>query len=215
MCGQSLVETAFMLPLLVLLVLNVVNLGYFFLVIVNLTGAARSATLYSTQGGATPFAGSIPSSGGSAPTTTTNSVAYLIYQDLTGALGSPTSVTVQVCSQANLDSTGAGVNTDTGSVQRTNCETCTSGSGCSPANGSATSTSYDGTPVPDVDPEAASTSCKPTSHCGPFVLNQVQIKYVFKTLIPGKIFNIPLQASAMCNGGTCTFYRMAEMRSMN
>ncbi len=30
--GQSLVETALMLPLLILVVLNVVNLGYFFLV---------------------------------------------------------------------------------------------------------------------------------------------------------------------------------------
>ena len=33
--GQSLVETALMLPLLILLVLNVVNLGYFFLPLIR------------------------------------------------------------------------------------------------------------------------------------------------------------------------------------
>src|SRR5581483_4215825 len=36
--GQSLVETALMLPLLLLVVFNVVNLAYFFLVVINLTG---------------------------------------------------------------------------------------------------------------------------------------------------------------------------------
>src|SRR5215467_7501215 len=113
--GQSLVETAIMLPLLLLVTFNVINFGYFFLVIVNLTGAARTGTLYSIEGGATPLAGSIPSSGGSTPTTSKQSVAYLIYQDLTGGLTNPTGVTVQVCSQGNLDSGGAGTNSNTGS----------------------------------------------------------------------------------------------------
>jgi len=202
--GQSLVETALMLPLLVMLVLNVVNLGYFFLVAVNLTGAARTATLYAIEGGASPAAGATPSSGGSAPTTNIASVTYLVYQDLTGALASPTGVTVQVCSQANLDSSGAGTNTNTGAVLRTNCETCTSG-GCTPANGGASSSSYSGSPVPSLDPEAPG-----------FVLNRVDIQYDVAPLIPGTIFNIPLRASGMCNsGGTCQFFRHAEMRAMN
>jgi Flp pilus assembly protein TadG len=202
--GQSLVETAIMLPLLILIFLNVVNFGYFFVVIVNLTGAARSATLYSIEGGATPAAGAIPSSGGSAPGTTTDSVAYLIYQDLTGALSSPTGVTVQVCSQANLDSGGAGTNTNTGSVLRTNCETCTS-SGCSPLNGASASSGYNGSPIPNYDPEAPG-----------FVLNRVDIEYDLTPLIPGTIFNIPLRASGMCNSGsTCHFFRHVEMRAMN
>ena len=202
--GQSLVETALMLPLLVMLVLNVVNLGYFFLVAVNLTGAARTAALYAIEGGASPMAGAIPSSGGSAPTTSKASVTYLVYEDLTGALASPTGVTVQVCSQANLDSSGAGTNTNTGAVLRANCETCTS-SGCTPANGSASSNSYNGSPVPSLDPEAPG-----------FVLNRVDVRYDVAPLIPGTIFNIPLRASGMCNsGGTCSFFRHAEMRAMN
>ncbi len=182
--GQSLVETALILPLLIMITLNVVNLGYFFLVAVNLTGAARTASLYAIEGGATPAAGNLASSGGSTPTTNTDSVTYLVYQDLAGALANSTGVTVQVCSQANLDSSGAGTNTNTGGLLRTNCETCTS-SGCTPLNNAAASSSYSGSPVPSLDPEAPD-----------FVL-------------------IPLRASGMCNsGGTCAFFRHAEMRAM-
>ena len=202
--GQALLETALMLPLLLLIFFNVVNFGYFFLVIVNLSGAARSSTLYAIEGGATPLAGTVPSSGGSTPGTATDSVTYLVYQDLTGALANPTGVTVQVCSQANLDSGGGGTNTDTGTKLRTNCETCTS-SGCSPLNGASSTSSYDGSPVPDYDPEQPG-----------FVLNRVSIRYDVSPLIPGTIFNIPLRASGMCNsGGTCSFFRTAEMRAMN
>ncbi len=196
--GQSLVETALILPLLLLIVCNVVNLGYFFLVIVNLTGASRSATLYSIEGSYTPYALQEPSSGTatSTITTTPGTVAYDVYQDLTGAVWNPTGVTVQVCTQVNVNSsTGMGTNTQ-GSQQLANCDSCTS-SGCSAANG------YAGSPAPSADPEQPS-----------FVLNQVDIIYNFSTLIPGTIFNIPLQASAMCNSGSCTFTRHARMRSM-
>jgi len=193
-----------MLPLLIMLTLNVVNLAYFFAVAVNITGTARTSTLYSIEGGATPVAGSIPSSGGSTPSTLTSSVTYLAYQDLTGALANPTGITVQVCSQANLDSSGAGTNTNTGTTLRTNCQSCSS-AGCSPANGSAPSSSYNGSPVPDFDPEAPG-----------FVLNRVSVRYDVTPLIPGTIFNIPLRASGMCNtGGSCQFFRNAEMRAMN
>jgi len=200
--GQSLVETALMLPILIMIALNVVNLGYFFLVVINLTGASRTSTLYSIQGAATPAVSAIPPSGGTTPTTNVGSVAYLVYQDLYGSVGNPTSVSVQVCSQANVNSSGSPVNTNTGNLVRTNCETCTSSAGCGAAG--------NGTPVPDFDPEAGTSSTTPG-----FVLNQVQITYTFSTLIPGTIFNIPLQASAMCNSGTCTFTRQAEMRAMN
>lgn len=192
--GQSLVETALMLPLLVLLVLNAVNLGYFFLVIVNLTASARSSTLYSIEGSYTPYATQEPGSGGSTPTTTPGTVAYTAYQDMTGALGNATGASVQVCTQVNINSSGSGVN-GTGSGQIANCETCTS-AGCGTAGAGTLST-------PSPDPEAPS-----------FVLNQVDIQYTFNTLFPGRIFNLPLQASAMCNSGSCTFTRRARMRSM-
>ena len=39
--GQSLVETALMIPLLLVLILNAVNFGYFLIVTLNLTSAAR------------------------------------------------------------------------------------------------------------------------------------------------------------------------------
>jgi Flp pilus assembly protein TadG len=194
--GQSLVETALMLPLLIMIVLNVVNLGYFFLVIINLTGAARSSTLYSIEGSYTPYASQEPSSGGSTPTTTQATVAYTVYKDLTGALSNPTSATVQVCSQMNVNSgTGSGVN-GSGANQLANCVTCTS-SGCGAVG--------TGSPAPSADPEAPS-----------FVANQVDITYQFHTLFTGRIFNIPLQAfSGICSSsGSCIFTRRARMRSM-
>ena len=193
--GQSLVETALVLPLLVMVVLNVVNLGYFFLVLSNLTGAARTATMYSTEGSATPAATALPTSGGASPTTSLFSVTYLTFQDMTGALWNPTGASVQVCSPININGSNSGTN-GSGATQKANCETCTSGSGCSAAG--------TGSPVPASDPEAPN-----------FILNQVDISYTFNTLIPGKLFNIPLQASAMCNSGSCTFVRRARMRGMN
>jgi len=189
-----------MLPLLLLVVLNVVNLAYFFLVTINLTGAARTATLYSIEGSYTPYANQEPSSGtssGATLTTTFGTVAYTAYQDLTGAVWNPTASTtsIQVCSQINTNSaTGQGVN-GAGASQKANCVVCDTSNGCLAAN------SYSGNPAPSADPEAPS-----------FVLNQVDISYTFSTLIPGRIFNLPL--ATLCNGGTCTFIRRARMRSM-
>src|SRR5713101_4055205 len=111
--GQSLVETALILPLLLLLVCNVVNLGYFFLIIVNLTGASRTAALYSIEGSYTPYALQEPFSGTatSTVTTTPGTVTYAVYQDLTGAVWNPTGASVQVCTQVNINSgTQSGVN---------------------------------------------------------------------------------------------------------
>ena len=193
--GQSLVETALMLPLLLLVVFNVVNLGYFFLVLLNLTGASRTSTEYAIMGASTPAQTTLPSPGpGSANCTpTTNlTVAYVVQQDMCGALWNPTGSTVtsvQVCTS------GIGVN-GSGATQKSNCQTC-SGNSCQ-----SVVTTPPATLGPD--PEAPN-----------FVLNQVEITYTFNTLIPGKIFNIPLQASSMCSSGTCTFIRRANMRAMN
>src|SRR5689334_20106191 len=102
--GQALLETALMLPLLVLLVLNVVNLGYFFLVVINLTGTSRTSTLYSIEGSATPAQSPLPASGPgvTACNSTANlSVAYVAQQDMCGALSGPTVTSVTVCSAAN------------------------------------------------------------------------------------------------------------------
>src|SRR5260370_25785485 len=123
--GQSLIETALMLPLLLLIVCNVVNLGYFFLIIVNLTGASRSATLYSIEGSYTPYAKQEAASGTSSSSilTTPGTVAYTVYQDLNGAVLNPTGATVRVCTQMNINSgTGSCVNC-IGAAQVANGET--------------------------------------------------------------------------------------------
>ena len=186
--GQALVETALVVPLLVLLVLNVVNFGYFFWVTTNLTAASRSATLYAIEGSSTPWAKQLPAAGNS-----NLSVSYLAVQDLTGPLAGVSNVSIQVCSPVNLSS-NSGVN-GSGASQVSNCVACT-GSSC----GGVAAPS----PSPNPDPEAPI-----------FVLNRVDIVYTFQPLIPGTIFNLPLRASGMCNAtGTCTFARHAEMRSM-
>lgn len=204
--GQSLVEAALILPLLLLLVCNVVNLGYFFLIVVNLTGASRSSTLYSIEGSYTPYALQEPASGttsGSTLNTTSGTVSFDALQDMTGAIWNPTGTisgnvvtSLQVCTQMNVNN-GSGVN-GSGSSQVANCETCDTSNGCSLTNSN-------GVPSPTLsaDPEAPD-----------FVLNEVDIQYTFSTLIPGTIFNLPLNASPFCNGGTCTFIRRARMRSM-
>src|ERR1700691_3613472 len=77
--GQSLVETALLLPVLLMLLFNAVNFGYFFLVALNVAPAPRSGVAYSIQGYASPSSGLLPSAG---PSTTTATVSYLTYQDM-------------------------------------------------------------------------------------------------------------------------------------
>jgi len=99
--GEGLIETALIVPFLLTMILNAVNFGYFFLVALNLTAAPRSAVEYSIQGFATPATTTLasgPSSGN--PSADNSSVAYLIYQDMIGALSSSTSATVTVCSNS-------------------------------------------------------------------------------------------------------------------
>jgi Flp pilus assembly protein TadG len=187
--GQSLVEITLMLPLLLLVLLNAVNFGYFYLVALNLTSATRSGALYAMMGSSTPAGTVLPPAAG----TSTLTASYLTYQDITGAIGTPGNATIQVCSA------GLGVN-GTGSGQTAKCETCTNSTTCSATAGT-------GTPAPDSDPEAPA-----------FVLNRVDVTYTFVPLIPGTPFGLallPLSACASSNGSvTCTFHRQVSMRAM-
>jgi Flp pilus assembly protein TadG len=188
--GQSLVETALMLPLLILLVFNAVNFGYFFLVITNLTAASRSSALYSIQGASTPSATVLP-----APGPATNNalgqltVAYIAQQDF-GPLANASNACIQICSSA------LGITPNGSGSTLANCASY-SGTGSTCSVGTAI--------TPAADPEST------------FVLNEVYVTYRFNPLIPGKIFNIALLAmpSGMCTGGTCTWNRTARMRGMN
>lgn len=188
--GQALIETALILPLLLMIVLNAVNFGYFFLMALNITAASRTSGIYSVMGNATPATMALPSAG---PATTTTSVSYLAYQDLTGAVYAPTTnAGIQVCS-----STVGILNGGTKTMQ-TKCSTY------------GTIGSF---PAADVDPELNSGKTAPA-----FLLNRVDVAYQFSPIIPLAPFNIMALATPACSsaGGTvtCTFYRHVEMREM-
>ena len=104
--GQSLVETTLMIPLLLLLILNAVNVGYFLLVTLNLTSATRNGIEYAIQGSSTPSNTSLPTVTGSPATT----VSSLISAEL-GALNAGT-LQVQICS-LNLGSSNGSRPTST------------------------------------------------------------------------------------------------------
>lgn len=96
--GQSLLEVALMLPVLVLLLGYAVDFGYFFLVAANLSSAARNAAEYSIQGYESPGQGTLPAAG---PLTSVASVAAVAVGDLGSLLNSASTTAVGVCSKAN------------------------------------------------------------------------------------------------------------------
>src|SRR5438094_8164267 len=184
--GEGLIETALIVPFLLTMILNAVNFGYFFLVALNLTAAPRSAVKYSIQGFATPATTTLasgPSSGN--PSADNSSVAYLIYQDMIGALGSSTSATVTVCS----NSLGAG-KCVTCSGYNTGCNApvdCAFGANCTDPEASFVLNRVDVTYTfsPLIPGTAFNLTLLPTSIC------------------------------STSGGVTCTFHRYASMREMN
>jgi hypothetical protein len=185
-------ELVLMVPLLLMVVLNAVNFAYFFLMALNITSSARSSALYSITGGATPASIGLPLAG---PQTTNTTVSYIAFQDLTGAVYTPstTNTGVRVCSPA---------------VGVTNPGTLTEKSSCSGYGLSATF------PTVDTDPELNAGSTAPA-----FSLNRVDVVYQFRPPIPLMPLNILTLLGPNCTstGGvvTCTFYRSAVMRAMN
>ena len=85
--GQSLIESAIFLPILILLVAYAVDFGYFFIVAANLTSSSRNAAEYSIQGFASPAQSALPIAG---PITTNTSVAALAVGDLSSLAASST-----------------------------------------------------------------------------------------------------------------------------
>jgi len=192
--GQSIIETLLMMPFLLFLLLNAVNFGYYFLMLINLTASQRTGAEYSIMGSATPSATSLPTTG---PSNSILSVSYITYQDLTGAVYDPTTKgALQVCSPSK-----GLVNPGT-LTERADCDTF----GTAP-------TGYTW-PTPDTDPEKNSGSTAPA-----FVLNRMDVAYTFTPLIPATAFNVALLLSPNCtsSGGnlSCYFHRYSEMRAMN
>lgn len=94
--GQSLLETALVLPFLLVLVFNAINFGWFFYVAQNLAAAPRQGVQYSIQGFLTTSQLNLPPAG---PENAALSISYLTYAEVTGALSDAASTPVQVCTK--------------------------------------------------------------------------------------------------------------------
>lgn len=107
--GQSLVETAIAMPLLLGLAFNIVNWAYLWFMVQALSAAPRMGSEYATQGG-------VATTSISAPGTT--AVSNLVYENLTNAVSGATTsnVSVRVCTNAK------GVS-GSGTSQVTTCDT--------------------------------------------------------------------------------------------
>ena len=198
--GQALIETALILPLLLMIVLNAINFGYFFLTALNITSSSRTSGLYSVMGGATPSAIALPTAGppttACPATTVTSTVGDLALQDLCGAVFSPST---------------------SGASSNTGIQVCSSTVGVlNPASATMQSkcTSYGIGSFSSAEPDPELSGGIPV-----FMLNRVDVAYQFSPPIPLAPFNILALATPACvsSGGkvTCTFYRHVEMREMN
>lgn len=191
--GSSIIELALVLPLLLMIVLNAVNFGHFILVALNLTSSSRSATEYSISGQATPGTLTIPPAapGSSSGCPSYNANCYVtntLYTDM--KLSSARNSTVQICSPS------VGMSFD-GSGNPISC--CARGSDTT-FDGGVSRTGSCSVAATEADPEAPH-----------FVMQQVDVWYTFRPLIPGRPFNI----TTPCGISDCQFHRRAYMRSMN
>jgi hypothetical protein len=186
--GQALVETVLLVPLMLLIVLNVINFGYFLLIAVNLAAAPRSGVEYSILGFETPGSLELPDAG---PPSSITSVSYISQQDLTGAVHAPTGASIQVCSQT------VGVNA--GPPQTTRCVSCT-GSTCGAAGL--------GSPAPPTDPDTPNfilNQVDVTYTFSPLIPGT-----------PFGLALLPMTACTASGGNVnCTFHRQVLMRTMN
>lgn len=184
--GQSLIETALMLPILLLIAFNAINFWYFFFVAVNLAGAPRAGVQYSIVGSATPLNTMLPKAG---PPSDAFSVSFLTYQDMRGALPNSSPARVQVCSK-NLGLSGSGGN------RRTNC--LPFGTGAE-------------TFIPAPDPE---TPTDP-NQSPKFFLNRVDVVYQLTPPIPPFELPIPGGPISLVPAPTLRFHRQVSMRAMD
>ena len=91
--GQSLLETAVAMPLLLGIAFNIINLGYFWFTILTMSAAPRVGVQYSAQGSVSVGTTAAPSA---------STVSALVYDNMTHAINGSTSsnTAVRVCSTA-------------------------------------------------------------------------------------------------------------------
>jgi len=106
--GSSMIETALIMPVLVLMLCFAIDIGYFFIVAANLVSSSRNAAMYSGQGFSTPVQ-QLPSAGSGGSLADTTGVAGLAGGDLSGLANMVTKTQVQVCSKTlGVTQTGSG-----------------------------------------------------------------------------------------------------------
>jgi Flp pilus assembly protein TadG len=111
--GQSLLETALFLPLLLTIVVNAISMGYSFSVYLNLTTAPRQGAEYSIRGTSSVLQAAVPSA---------DSISSLVYENIAGSVPAAANTPTRVCTLA-LGLTGNGSN------QVANCATYGTGTG--------------------------------------------------------------------------------------
>ena len=101
--GQSLLETAFAMPLLLGLAFNIINFAYLWILLLTLSAAPRMGAQYASQGGAAGTATAVPSA---------TSISNLVYENLANTIkgASSANTSVQVCANT------VGVNATTGAA---------------------------------------------------------------------------------------------------
>lgn len=105
LAGQSLIETALIMPFFAILMVFAVDYGYYFIVAASLSSSARNAVEYAVQGFSSPAQSTVPTAG---PISTSTSVAALAEGDISGFINASTKTTVQVCSNSvNTSASGA------------------------------------------------------------------------------------------------------------
>ena len=182
--GQSLIETALILPLLLLLAFDAINFGYFFYTAVNVASAPREGVEWSIIGPETPSdAANWPLAG---PTTDSSTVSFLTYEDMRGSLLSSTKASVQVCS-VSLGVNGAG------NSQKSNC---TQYIGGPPIPAAALNN-------PAADPEGPL-----------FVLNRVDVVYQVTPIIPQFTIPTPGGVINLSILPNLKIHRQVSMRGM-
>lgn len=99
--GQSLLETAVAMPLLLGIAFNLINLGYFWFMVLTMAAAPRMGVEFSTQGGGAESLASTPS---------TAQVSTVVYDNMTNAVVGATSsnTAVRVCSASSKGGVGTG-----------------------------------------------------------------------------------------------------------
>jgi Flp pilus assembly protein TadG len=88
--GQSLIEAAILIPLLLVLTFNAINFGNFCVVALNLSSAAREGAQYSASGFSSNVSAREPAAA---------AVNNQVIEDLTNALAGASGASVRVCSQ--------------------------------------------------------------------------------------------------------------------